>query len=172
MSENISLTAEGYHGTQMKPDMFEAATAEWAGRVAKNAGWLFAHQQQVLFNDGSGRLQIFDEYYSSFYQLFGRRFWFNEVFGTAIFRFNISLHEDTDLLVVQGTLAFGGVIGTCEGSYVSGGWKTLTMYLDPDWHNGTVNTGYANLVVRCSIWGLLTKEAIFSYCSLTGMPRT
>lgn len=178
MSDNISLTAESWYGTQMKPDIFEPATAEWAGRTAKNAGWLFARQQQVLFDDGLDRAWSYTNQYLPFQWFFRRRFWLNEIYGTFLFHFNLEMSGDTDLAVVQGTLTEGygngwDVLGTCEGSYVSGGWKTLWIYTDPDWHKSTIDRDYGSLLIRCSLDGLAQgKEAIFRYMSFTGFTRT
>ncbi|MBU8871389.1 MAG: hypothetical protein KOO60_11045 [Gemmatimonadales bacterium] len=181
MSSDISLTGEDWHGTQMKPDIFEPVTAEWAGRVAKNAGWLFARQQQTIFADGADRSLRYDDQTPLFQVIFNRRFWLNEVVGTFVLSFDLEYYE-TSPVVVQGTLFMGYgngwlELGTCEGSYTTEGRKSLTIYLGRDWHKDqnylVRNKEYGWLQVRCSTDGAdPDKYADFKWFSLVGFPRT
>lgn len=185
MSSDISLTGEDWHGTQMKPDMFEPVTAEWAGRVSKNAGWLFARQQQTIFCDGLDRQFHYDvPYNQSFYfeRVQTRMFWLNEVFGTAVVQYNLVFGDDVDLVVVQATLFMGfgnqwQAVGTSDGTYTGGGWKSLTMLLDPDWHKDqnylVRNKEYGRLIIRCALEeSTVDEELVFQNLSLTMFPRT
>jgi len=182
MSGNFNLdvanTAGSWYGTQMKPDIFEPATAEWAGRAAKNTGWLFARQGQTIFARGNESSFIYDDEYLPFQEALRCKFWLNEVWGTFTFRFCLELSAATDLLVVRGTIRqdFGGVffsnLGTFEGSHTTEGWKKHLVYANPDWFKDS-SQSIGDFRLSCSLNGLSTgKEARFAYISLAGFPRT
>jgi hypothetical protein len=178
MSGNISLTTEDmFYGTQMKPDIYEPATAEWAGRTAMNTGWLFERQQQVIFGDGNDRTLIFETPVVGFDQVFRRRFWLNEVAGTFYLLFHVDISA-TDL-VLAGTIRQGygwgwTTVGTGVGTWTTSGWKSLTIYTDPDWHKdapGHELERYGELNLR----GIVTPsggDVRFRWFALSALPRS
>jgi hypothetical protein len=178
MSGNISLTADGWHGTQMKPDLFEPVTAEWAGRAAMNAGWLFARQQQAIFTEGQERQHVFETPAFMFQQVFRRRFWLNEGLGT--FKLTFCANVGAPELILSGTLTQGFAhgwadVGTCDGTYTTSGWKALTIYTDPDWHKdaGVGGTNFRNYA-QLFLWGRVTAgyQVTLHRFSLSGVPRS
>ena len=176
MSGDISLTSGAFYGTQMKPDIFEPATAEWAGRAAMNAGWLFARQQQEVFAEGKHDAHSIEYSAAVTQQAFSRRFWLNEGCGTLVFRYNLT--SNADLAVVSATCQVGddggfAVIGTSDGgSHTTvGSWGNLTIRFDPDW-NKTELTDYGWLTVRCYSEGDTPRTVTFNYSALSAFPRT
>ena len=174
MSQNISLTAENWYGTQMKPDIYEPATAEWAGRGAMNAGWLFYRQQQALFSESK-----LDRYYietpeETFQQVFQRRFWLNELFGEFVLITLLAVEAAETVL--SGTLSFGFAntakypIGAFDGTYTTSGWKGLYLYVDEPngWRIHEEAYGQLCLYAKNTGGG---KSCRLSYCSFTGLPR-
>jgi hypothetical protein len=179
MSDNTSLTSEAYYGTQMKPDAYEPATAEWFGRLTADQCWTFARQQQVLFVDPLHRTyDLLPPYEDVFYTIFERNVWLNEVFGTLGFTFNFykTTVEDT-AVAITATLTLRGpdtVIGTAEGTYTTAGWKSLTIPLDADWHKTDLDN-YGRLRVHACGYdtdplGTVTLVRL-NYCQLRGLPR-
>lgn len=177
MSEHIKLTGgvASLCGTQMKPELFEPATAEWAGRVAKNAEWLFPRQQQVLFSHAKSQ-EMHVDLNPWWTQLSNHRFWMNEVFGTFALRFYLSIVVANDV-VIAGSLFMGRdetwtLAGGDEATYTSGGWKTLSILPGPDWNmDDSVGSWYGWLRLR----GYSDDDDVnadFSFLSLTGLPRT
>jgi len=48
MAGTVNPSSAAFTGTQMRPDLFEPVTADWAGKVADNCGWL-AHNWRHTF---------------------------------------------------------------------------------------------------------------------------
>ena len=174
MSGNISLTSEVWHGTQMKPDMYEPATSEWAVRAAQNAGWLFERQQQVIFGEGLERWYQIETPAMTYEQLFRRRFWLNEVFGMFYFRFYFELLGAESY--VAATMSYGwdhtawAPIGTADATYSSSGWKTLTVYAYRIGWKSNLNQ-YGQFTVNVA--NKLEEDTTnLRYCSLSALPRT
>lgn len=183
MSEDTSLTTGApWHGTQMKPDIFEPFTAEWAGRAAKNQCWLFQRQQQTIFTEGADR-QYAVPYSGGAYWGggFQRRFWINEGIGTLMFRCYYTEHYVASgvlaatLRIGHGPVGDWSIAGTSDATWDSSGWKNLLIYLDPDWHKDSASLDHAWLSMLTYMEPLVPGEDCemrFSYLSLTGFPRT
>jgi hypothetical protein len=181
MSEDTSLTTGApWHGTQMKPDIFEPVTAEWAGRAAKNTCYLFQRQQQTLFCDGYDRgytINVSDPV--AWVVAFSRQFWMNEVFGTLALRYYFN-RDLTSYAVVAGTFKVGHgadrvTVGTFDGTYTTGGMKTGWMYLADDWYKEHGCYDYGQLTIRAYIVPVesgVPASIRFTYLSLAGWPRS
>lgn len=174
MSGHISLTAENtFYGTQMKPDIYEPATAEWAGRAAMNAGWLFERQQQVLFSESKLESYHVETPEETLQQVFRRRFWLNEMFGTYSLRTNLTVPIE---VVLSATLSYGFAnmvwlpIGTAEGTYVSSGWKALAIHATEPNGWRTQNRAYGELCLYARVKSTTTCR--LNYCSFLGLPRS
>lgn len=165
MSEDFDLdvtnTAGSWYGTQMKPEIFEPFTAEWGGRVAKNAGWLFARQQQHIFSRSENSHFIYPWTSDHFHKIFSQRFWLPEVVGTLKYGFYLQFIDnglgDANLLVVNATLWNGygngySWLGATEATYTTDGDKVLTLTFDPNWSHGNIRK-YAWLRVYAYISG-------------------
>uniref|UniRef100_A0A6M3IVL5 Uncharacterized protein n=2 Tax=viral metagenome TaxID=1070528 RepID=A0A6M3IVL5_9ZZZZ len=179
MSEDFDLdvtnTAGSWYGTQMKPEIFEPFTAEWGGRIAKNAGWLFARQDEVIFAEGRERSRDFAPSQTIFYDLFTYHLWVKDVHGTFTFRYYVDPYN-ADLVRTKAQLISGGnVIGTqaATGHHTGEEWASLVIIPARDWYRlGTRSAGkltlqaYAEPTVSGG-WG-----AYFTLCSFSATPRT
>ena len=186
MSSDISLTTGSWYGTQMKPDLFDPATAEWAGRVAEDAAWLFARQGQTIFVEGlnEGFTVVYDLYHtpSTGEVVLLRDFWLNESAGTLVHRFQINFDGAyTDLVVFAATLWVGKGggwrrIGTTDWATTTSSAPTpvtITMNLDPDWYYTNV-FDYARYSLQMRAQGVEdhTNAVDFVYNRLYTNPRT
>lgn len=173
MADDIGLTGENWYGTQMKPDLWEPATAEWAGRLAMNAGWLFEQQQQTIWGEDEQREHVLETGDDQFHQAFYRRFWLNEVIGTVRFRFYLVRELET---VIRATLYHGasGQDGV-EATYTTDGDKALTFELDEDWYISQVDPpefNFASLRVHIRMPDAEPPpNAWFTRMRLEGHPR-
>lgn len=160
MSEHGSLTGnDTWYGTQMKPEVFEPFTAEWAGRLVHDADWLFQRQNRLIYSDGYDTQYYLQRTEFSWALAEWRFFWLPEVFGTitwAVLLTNPTDGQDradetvfaaTLQLLCKGVTYDLAVTPAATWSTPSGGEATywrMKMTPDPDWNAGTVYPGTSN----------------------------
>lgn len=112
MSGTIILASADWHGTQMRPGYMESASADWAGNVADNLGFLWHRQRHHYFAYGSSAGSIAVGSSASWKTICAARGWYCQSTEYLVYGFRfVSMGEEAGDIAVAATAVIGALPG-------------------------------------------------------------